>query len=145
MNFSFEIMSEKKLYTQKFMKSCMTTYGIFYTKAEAFEICSSFGLDTHQSFEVSFWPRCMGSFLNFSTLLFLGRVSCHCCTSEQSFDVLIPIKPPFTTLKPHLHYRKKWGRPIKKLVRTSYFCLVNLPCHVFMKWIRTRLFLVLGS
>ena len=52
---------KRSLHTQKFMKSCMTTYGIFYTKAEAFEICSSFGLDTHQSFEVTFLPRCMGS------------------------------------------------------------------------------------
>ena len=136
---------KRSLHTQRFMKSCMTTYGIFYTKAEAFEICSSFGLAIHQSFEVTFLPRYMGSLLNFSTLLFLGRVSCHCCTSEQSFDVLIPIKPPFTTLKPHLHYRKKWIRTHKKVGTDQIFLRVNLPCHVFMKWIRTRFFLVLGS
>ena len=31
---------------------------------------------------------------------------------------------------------------MKKLVRTRYFCRVNLPYHAFMKWIRTYLFLV---
>ena len=47
-------------------------------------------------------------------------------------------------LKPHIHHkeRKKNGSgPIKKLVRTRYFCRVNLPYNVFMKWMRTPFFL----
>ena len=39
---------------------------------------------------------------------------------------------------------KKGSVPVKKLVRTRYFFLVNLPYYVFLKWIRPdSLFLVL--
>ena len=30
--------------------------------------------------------------------------------------------------------------PLRKLVRTRYFCRVNIPYHVFMKWIRLAFF-----
>ena len=50
----------------------------------------------------------------------------------------------YRKLKPHLYYRKNGSGPIKKLVWTRYFCCVNLLYHVFMKWIQTRFFLVLG-
>ena len=121
---SLKLWVKRSLHTQKsihpsihpFMKSCMTTYGMFYAKASY----------SSKSWGYLFVEMC-GSLLNFSTLLFLGRVSCHCFTSEQFF---VPVKPPFTTLKPHLHYRKKWVRTHKKVGTDQIFlpCKPSVPC-----------------
>ena len=65
--------------------------------------------------------------LKFLSLRLTGR---SCATTEIR-DVC--------RLKPHLHYRKKWVPTHRKVGTDQIF-----PYHVFMKWIRTRFFLVLG-
>lgn len=84
MNFSFKIMSEKSLHIQKCMKSCMTTYGIFYTKAEAFEICSSFWPSYSSKFLGYLFAEMYGVPFKLFHLTLLGRICCHCCTSLRT-------------------------------------------------------------
>ena len=47
-------------------------------------------------------------------------------------------------LSPIYTTEKTWSGPPKKLVRTRYFCRVNLSYHGLVKRIRTHFFLVLG-
>ena len=65
--------------------------------------------------------------------------------SSVSRGALLPCKQAlrricYLTIAPFT-LQKKMGLDPKKLVRTRYFCRVNLPYHVCMKWIRTHFFL----